>query len=203
MNKTIEMVGKRYGRLIAIKYLGVFDSRTYLLCKCDCGSVKKVRSDHLRTEKILSCGCYRTQSTIERSVKHNQSYNPLYSVWSHMMDRCYNERFQHYGNYGGRGISVDKRWHNVSNFIEDVSAVYRKGLQIDRIENSGNYSKYNYRWVTRKINNRNKRNNVLITVGTVTHTAVEWHEITGVRYTTILSRVNRGKIGADIFKIKR
>ena len=31
----------------------------YWLCKCQCGTVKTVRSDHLTSGKTRSCGCLR------------------------------------------------------------------------------------------------------------------------------------------------
>lgn len=196
MPKFDYLTGQKFGRLTVISFLGRI-KWSYYLCKCECGKEKKVRRDHLKTGKILSCGCYRDEMSKAASVKHNQSGNPLYFVWASMMDRCYNEKFQDYKNYGGRGISVDERWHNVANFIEDVTEGYKKGLQLDRINNNGIYSKYNFKWSTRKENNRNKRTNRHLTVNGITHVVVEWHEITGINYQSILSRMNKGLIGYE------
>lgn len=194
--KFEDLTGKVFSRLTVIKFL-YWDRWGYYLCKCTCGVEKKVRRDHLKSGKTTSCGCLGVENSIASCTKHNQSGNPLYFVWASMMDRCYNEKFQDYHNYGGRGICVDKRWHNVLDFIEDVSDGYKKGLQLDRKDNDGIYSKDNFKWSTRKENNRNKRTNVHLTVNGVTHIVIEWSEITGVRSGSISARIKKGFTGED------
>jgi len=77
-----------------------------------------------------------------------------------MKTRCYNLKDKHYKDYGGRGIKVCEEWLNDSRkFIKwSLENGYKKELQIDRIDNNGNYSPDNCRWVTPKENSRNKRN---------------------------------------------
>lgn len=53
------------------------------------------------------------------SVSQTQ-INKLASTWSRAMRRCYDIEDKDYATYGGKGTSVCKRWHQVSNFIEDV-----------------------------------------------------------------------------------
>lgn len=187
------LIGDIYGRLTLIDKL---PGRYYLL-RCICGNETRVRTDHFRRGIITSCGCDFSEKRSRGSIKHGHSGNPLYFVWASMMDRCYNENFQDYKNYGGRGIKVCGRWHDVSNFIDDVTIGYEKGLQLDRLNNDGDYDKNNCRWATRKENNRNKRTNVFITIDGQIKTMAEWSEITGVGYTSISGRVRRGLVGVD------
>jgi len=128
---------------------------------------------------------------VKFNIKHNLSGHPLYFVWYMMMTRCYNPKFQDYHNYGGRGIEVCAEWFDILKFIDDMSFGYKKGLQLDRIDNNKWYSKCNCKWSTRKQNNRNKRNNILITIGLETLTMVEWSEKTGVNYKTIMYRYRK------------
>jgi hypothetical protein len=74
-----------------------------------------------------------------------------------MMQRCYRKTHKAYKNYGGRGISVCDKWHNISNFIEDMDSSFKEGLTLDREKNDENYDQTNCRWTTTLIQNRNKR----------------------------------------------
>ena len=38
MSKRLDLVGQKFGRLTVVKFSHVRDSRTYWLCKCDCGT---------------------------------------------------------------------------------------------------------------------------------------------------------------------
>lgn len=192
------VIGSKYNLLTILEHLG----GRYYLCKCDCGKVKKVRTDHFRNGKTTSCGCFGAENLKKAITKHKLSYNRLYFVWHQMMNRCYNEKFQDYNNYGGRGINVCDRWHDVSYFVEDMQEGAQKGLQLDRKNNDDNYYKDNCRWVTRKENNRNKRTNRYIEINGVIKTAIEWAEVSKIPYTTILSRANRGVTGSFLLKPK-
>lgn len=68
--KKLDITGKRFGKLVAIEKTKKPDrvkesSATYWLCQCDCGSVKKVRIDHLNNGKTRSCGCLKKDVRFE------------------------------------------------------------------------------------------------------------------------------------------
>lgn len=122
------------------------------------------------------------------------SYSNLYRVFNSMVERCTKPTTKNYHNYGGRGIKVCDEWiGNYQAFCEwALDNGYKKGLQIDRIDNNGNYEPSNCRWVTPKQNSNNARFNRLLTCNGETHTMSEWSEITGIIQTTISSRIRRG-----------
>ena len=74
-----------------------------------------------------------------------------------MKTRCINANSKSYKDYGGRGIKVCDRWHDVRNFIEDMYPTFKEGLMLDRINNNGNYEPSNCRWTTMTVQGRNTR----------------------------------------------
>lgn len=77
-----------------------------------------------------------------------------------MLDRCNNPRSASYKDYGGRGISVHKRWQRsrtgFRNFCEDMGD-RPEGMSLDRINVNGNYWPSNCRWATAATQALNKR----------------------------------------------
>ena len=99
---------------------------------------------------------------------HGLSGHILYAKWVNMMHRCYSKNNKRYFDWGGRGITVCDKWHNVANFIEDMYPSYINGLTLDRKDNDKGYSKDNCRWVdksTQVINQRIRRTNTSGYVG--------------------------------------
>jgi hypothetical protein len=152
----------------------VLDRKQYkqVEVKCFCGNIFTTLLKRIHTGETKSCGCNRKNRT------HGMSKHPLYSVWSGMRSRCYNEKSEGYRNYGLRGIEVCDEWRrDVLSFIDwALNNGYKQNLEIDRINNDENYSPENCRWVTGKINNRNKRTNVLIRHNGRRRTIGEWAE---------------------------
>ena len=123
-------------------------------CKCGCGDIanpgnKWIWGHHTRNFKVKSNPNY----------KHGLAGHKLYMVWKAMKQRCYNPNITCYQDYGGRGIKISIRWRN--NFMRfynwAISHGWKKGLQIDREDNNGNYHPNNCRFVTPKANANNRR----------------------------------------------
>ena len=81
-------------------------------------------------------------------------------IYRNMKYRCYTKSCANYKNYGAKGIIICDEWRNNFEpfYIWSANNGYQEGLQIDRIENTGNYSPTNCRWVTAKINLQNRSN---------------------------------------------
>ena len=94
----------------------------------------------------------------ERYPKLKEKYNGLYGIWRAVKQRCYNANGQAYKYYGGRGIIVCKEWQDsFQSFYEWAKDKHKKGLQIDRRDNNGDYCPKNCRFVARAENIRNSR----------------------------------------------
>lgn len=85
------------------------------------------------------------------------SNSPEYNSWESMMQRCYNSNHKQYKNYGGRGIKVQKSWHEFENFYRDMGK-RPKGKTLDRKNPNKNYSKGNCIWADLREQARNRRN---------------------------------------------
>jgi len=75
-----------------------------------------------------------------------------------MKARCYKKEDINFHRYGGRGITVCNEWLNDFKTFYSWAIVngYNEGLDIDRIDNDGNYELSNCRFITRSNNCLNK-----------------------------------------------
>ena len=204
MPKFIDIKGKRFGRLTVLyrdmQHHGN-KSRTYWVCRCDCGRLKAIRSDELRSGLVVSCGCYHAEVSSKIgsyiNLKHGMSNSRLFKIWAGMKSRCYNKNVPAYKNYGGRGIFVYQSW--IESFEEFERWAFEHGysddLEIDRIDNNGPYSPQNCRWVRRKENCRNRRNNYSVEInGVMYQSAAEAAEKLKILPTSLSNQIKkRGK----------
>ncbi len=99
----------------------------------------------------------------------------LRSRWVKMLSRCEDHDNVQYKDYGGRGIKVCKEWHDFNKFYDwCISNGVQSDLQIDRINNDGDYKPSNCRIVTRKENSNNKSNNTWIYAFGENKTLSQW-----------------------------
>lgn len=99
----------------------------------------------------------------------------LYGVWNSMLHRCEDEKREKFPDYGGRGISVCEEWHDPNTFMDwAFENGYEEGLQLDRIDNDGNYCPDNCRWATPTENCRHTRRTKYLTLIGQTKSVAEW-----------------------------
>lgn len=103
-----------------------------------------------------------------------------------MKQRTLNPRCRAYKNYGARGISVCDEWLEFEPFCEwALSNGWEKGLELDRIDNDGDYCPENCRWVTTKENSNNKRETIYVTVDETTKPESIWNDELHLPYGTV------------------
>lgn len=73
-SRVEDISGKRFGRLVAIRYAGKSKgNQTLWECKCDCGNISIVHQQDLTTGHTKSCGCYSRESIIQRNKTHGDT----------------------------------------------------------------------------------------------------------------------------------
>lgn len=193
MTKALEIKGQRHGRLVAVeKTAKKRGSNFYWRWRCDCGSeIDRVPND-VRSGRIVSCGCYRSEEQSKRVRTHGLSGSETYKIWQTMIQRCENPNEDRFERYGGRGIEVCERWKVFENFISDMGLKPSINMQIDRIDNDGHYEPDNCRWATPKQNVNNRSVTRYLTVDEETMSLSDWSERTGIKRQTIVTRLRRG-----------
>ena len=96
-------------------------------------------------------GCGKHPSSEVNSCKVSK----MYATWSGMLKRCYDDKSKYYSNYGGRGVTVCKFWHNYQNFGDWYINNYKDGCTLDKdltIPSSTVYSPESCCFVPHKIN---------------------------------------------------
>lgn len=117
---------------------------------------------------------------MDKRYSHRLSTHPLYDIWQHMIQRCYNPNNRYYHNYGGRSgnpIFVCEEWRSpnikqghpqngnpgfIAFYKWSILNNWKPGLSLDRIDNDGPYAPWNCRWTTMQIQQNNKRTNTKI-----------------------------------------
>lgn len=119
----------------------------------------------------------------------------LKGVWRSMIYRCsQNVCKDPFTDYGARGISVCESWKNDFWLFYQwaIEHNYEIGLQIDRIDNDGNYEPNNCRFVSKKINSRNKRNTFYVEFEEKKIPLAELAERYNIKYSVVYSRIKNG-----------
>lgn len=169
--------------------------RTGARLKCECGNFYEVPYTMLKPlpkrggkPNTSSCGCARSDNALAQLVPtrgtsrpgrrtHGLSVHQLYPTWALMLQRCENPDFPKYPRYGGRGIKVCERWHDVVLFIEDIErelGTRPDRHTLDRVNNDGNYEPGNVRWASPRQQAANKPR-----TGTSQHRGVHWTQAKG------------------------
>lgn len=162
----IDITNQRFGRLTAVKKTGI----SKWLFRCDCGSEIELPYSYILCGQ-KSCGCLRKDCKDafgENAKKHGGSGSNIYQRYCAIKSRCYNQNNHEYHRYGGRGIKMCEEWLNSFESFRDWA--YKNGydpktadrtLSIDRIDNDGDYTPENCRFVTAKEQALNKENTIV------------------------------------------
>lgn len=205
-----KMIGRRFGNLMVLGEERSGEHK-YWKCRCDCGNIKIASTSYLLNGTAKSCGherCNpyrkdtpRNKSPLTASGKRKLCYlehQRILQIRRSMIQRCECENNENYKWYGGKEIKICEEWRNDPLKFYDwaIESGYAENLTIDRIDPNGDYFPENCRWVTMKVQNRNKTNSILIEYNGDKKTLSEWCEILNLPRATIRHRIY--KMNMDI-----
>jgi GNAT superfamily N-acetyltransferase len=115
-------------------------------CKCDCGTVKSIRTTSVTSGRTKSCGCYNRKAASQRMHRYNDKYtapikHPVYNSWKSMKTRRI----------------ASKEWSSDYQAFYDWSIQngWSKGLVLRRRDNTAPCSPANCYWGQRPKINQN------------------------------------------------
>lgn len=212
MSKLIDLTGNRYFRLVVLYRTNnkIYNrknkkvSKVCWHCKCDCGNEVDVIGESLKQGLTKSCGCWNYEQMCNPEIKNHSSlfddwrkdneYYWLYERYRSILKRCGYIGNQSNKNYSERGINICSSWLN--NYLEfkewSLKNNASKDLTIDRIDVNGDYEPYNCRWVTNKVQQRNKRNTMKLEYNNKIQSLADWAEEYNISYRLLKERLKRG-----------
>jgi hypothetical protein len=126
-----------------------------------------------------------------RQARHGYKNTRTYRIWIGMKNRCLNQSSKDYYKYGGRGITVCKRWRDsFLNFLEDMGET-PENMSLDRKDFNGNYEPSNCQWATIQVQNTNRRGIKFIEYRGESKTLAQWCRDLGLDYHVTWNRLYR------------
>ena len=144
-----------------------------------------------------------------------ETHSRLSEIFRSMKKRCYYTKCNRYNYYGGRGIKLCDEWNDRT--IIRISGIgytkgflafkkwalengYQDNISIDRIDVNGNYAPANCRWVTKRVQANNCRNNKYITYKGKTQSMADLCRELGLDYGLMQQRFYKGWTPEKAFK---
>lgn len=141
------IVGTKFNSWTILEAVQAYNHNAFR-CRCDCGQERIILKHPLVSGKAKKCSkCTHT--------KHGMTKTSTYKIFVGMHQRCENSRWHLYKFYGAKGIKVCERWKLFENFLADMGE-RPDGLELDRIDPTGNYEPSNCRWLSKLENVKNR-----------------------------------------------
>lgn len=201
-NENIDITGKRFGRLTAIKKV----KHASWLCKCDCGN--EVTLCYSQLGAVKSCGCLRADAKknfAKQAKKHGEYNTRLYRLYTSVKSRCYYTKHREYHRYGGRGITMCDEWKNSYVAFKEWALTngydYSKtGIKqsIERIDNNKGYCPENCCFVTSKEQALNRETTYVCEYQGKKYSAFDFANTYGLPYIAVKCRLKKGIEPTDI-----
>ena len=161
--KTLERIeiGTVVDDMKCIKYgYSIKQNTSAYLMRCEkCGRFKIMLPETVKRHSGT------THKSCGKGIKTKNK--KFHSIWCSMRTRTTNENYEHFSDYGGRGISSEYFKYFID-FYDEMFDSYQeacvtygeKNVSLDRKDPNGDYDKNNCRWVHKKEQQGNTRRTV-------------------------------------------
>jgi hypothetical protein len=183
-----DAIGQTFHRLTVIGYERFSGERTRWYCLCTCGTVKKIQAVNVFNGGTQSCGCQRLEKSKTRCRStHGMTKTPEHRAWAAIKQRIKTQ------GYVDRGIRMYDEWvKSFEAFYAHVGPRPSPKHSLDRIDNNDHYEPGNVRWATATEQQRNKRDNHVVTINGQSRCIGEWNKIAGLSKGTLNQRLKLG-----------
>lgn len=86
--KKLNLVGQKFERLTVLREAPSIGGRSAWECRCDCGTVKIIKTEELRSGGTKSCGCWnqeqrslRAENMYSKRIKYSATEATAHRVW--------------------------------------------------------------------------------------------------------------------------
>ena len=157
--------GEKYGHLTIVEFSHSTVNDDYYTCTCDCGSLGTTIQSRYSIFNKSSSGCSDctylarkkqglkrlgpVHAAKERREKIRKS-NYTYDQWWDLKKSFFLKKHPKYEYYASNGITLDERWHDYENFLEDMGIAPRMYMYVVRKDNKKGFTKENTVWSTSK-----------------------------------------------------
>ena len=160
--------------------------------KCYCGKIFKALLISIKSSRTKSCGCLRDQKISLANRTHGLSKTSEYKIWKDIRKRCLNPNSHAFHNYGGRGITICKKWDKFENFLKDMGKRPSTAYTVERVNNERGYSPSNCRWILRSEQGKNTRRTVKIKIRGEIKCVIDWCKFFNISPQSYYRRLKKG-----------
>lgn len=136
------------------------------------------------------------------NYKHGMKGTHFYGIWKAMKNRCKSKNHITFKSYGSKNIEVCERWLDFKSFHKDMFPSYIvhclnhniDNTTIDRIDNDDDYKPANCRWATRKEQQNNMRNNIILEFNGKKMSVENWSKKLNIKPGTLYQRIKNWSV---------
>ena len=100
VRKRLDITGERYGRLVALAFVGIHASNGQSIWRfqCDCGGITETRATFVRSGITTSCGCARKEAAVRNGVQFRKVVARNRLAGRTALRRTFADEYEDYGS---------------------------------------------------------------------------------------------------------